>query len=41
VKQAIFAELDRTLPPEAILASNTSSISLTKIASATARPAQV
>jgi 3-hydroxybutyryl-CoA dehydrogenase len=41
VKQAIFAELDRALPPEAILASNTSSISLTKIASATGRPAQV
>ncbi|HIF42383.1 MAG TPA: 3-hydroxybutyryl-CoA dehydrogenase [Planctomycetes bacterium] len=41
VKAAVFAELDSITVPEAILASNTSSISITKIASATKRPEQV
>ncbi|MCC7486652.1 MAG: 3-hydroxybutyryl-CoA dehydrogenase [Burkholderiales bacterium] len=40
-KLRIFAELDRAAQPSAILASNTSSISLTRIAAATKRPAQV
>jgi 3-hydroxybutyryl-CoA dehydrogenase len=40
-KLEIFAELDRELPPEAILASNTSAISLTKMAGVTRRPEQV
>jgi len=37
-KAAIFEELDRITPPETILASNTSSISITKLAAATSRP---
>lgn len=37
VKKAIFAELDAICKPETILASNTSSISITAIASATKR----
>jgi 3-hydroxybutyryl-CoA dehydrogenase len=41
LKLKIFAELDRLAKPEAILASNTSSISLTRIAGASGRPAQV
>ncbi|MDE1177853.1 MAG: 3-hydroxybutyryl-CoA dehydrogenase [Edaphobacter sp.] len=41
VKAALFRELDRLLRPEAILASNTSSISITKLAAATGRPGQV
>jgi 3-hydroxybutyryl-CoA dehydrogenase len=41
VKFAIFEQLDRLADPAAILASNTSSISLTEIASRTGRPAQV
>jgi 3-hydroxybutyryl-CoA dehydrogenase len=41
MKLKIFAELDRIVQPEAVLASNTSSISLTRIAAATGRPAQV
>lgn len=41
IKSKVFAELDATVKPEAILASNTSSISITKIASATKRPEQV
>ena len=41
VKQAIFTELDALLPPEAILASNTSSISITKLAAGTSRPDRV
>jgi 3-hydroxybutyryl-CoA dehydrogenase len=40
-KQAVLAELDRLCPPHAILASNTSSISITRLAAATRRPAQV
>lgn len=41
LKLKIFADLDASSPKGAILASNTSSISITKIASVTARPAQV
>lgn len=37
IKQSIFAELDAICKPETILASNTSSISITAIASATKR----
>ncbi|MCI2106987.1 MAG: 3-hydroxybutyryl-CoA dehydrogenase [Intestinimonas sp.] len=37
IKKKIFAELDSVCKPEAILASNTSSISITAIASATKR----
>jgi 3-hydroxybutyryl-CoA dehydrogenase len=38
VKTEVFRELDRQLAPEAILASNTSSISITRLAAATKRP---
>ncbi len=38
IKLDIFAQLDEICPREAILASNTSSISITKIAAATKRP---
>jgi 3-hydroxybutyryl-CoA dehydrogenase len=41
VKQAVLAELDRACPPHAILATNTSSISITRLAAATRRPGQV
>jgi 3-hydroxybutyryl-CoA dehydrogenase len=41
IKSAIFRDLDRILPPDAILATNTSSISITKIAAVTKRPEQV
>lgn len=41
LKLKIFADLDRRAKGEAILASNTSSISITKIAAATQRPSQV
>ena len=41
VKFKIFSELDRLAPPAAILASNTSSISITTIAAKTKRPPQV
>jgi 3-hydroxybutyryl-CoA dehydrogenase len=41
LKLKIFGDLDRIAKPSAILASNTSSISLTRIAAATRRPAQV
>ncbi|MEP7356830.1 MAG: 3-hydroxyacyl-CoA dehydrogenase NAD-binding domain-containing protein, partial [Anaerolineales bacterium] len=41
LKLKIFRELDGLAHPEAILASNTSSISLTKIAGATRRPDKV
>jgi 3-hydroxybutyryl-CoA dehydrogenase len=41
IKQGVLAELDRRCPPHAILASNTSSISITRLAAATRRPAQV
>lgn len=41
LKREIFEQLDKVVGPEAILASNTSSLSVTEIAVATARPAQV
>jgi 3-hydroxybutyryl-CoA dehydrogenase len=41
LKQKVFAELDRICPPEVILASNTSTLSITKIASVTKHPARV
>ena len=41
VKLQIFRELDELAAPAAILASNTSSISITKIASVTKRPGRV
>jgi 3-hydroxybutyryl-CoA dehydrogenase len=41
VKQAIFRELDAVCHPGCILASNTSSISITKIAAVTNRPGKV
>ena len=37
-KQALFSELDALLGPEAILASNTSSLSITEMAATTRRP---
>jgi len=40
-KMEIFSNLDSMLKPEVILASNTSSISITKLAAATARPDRV
>ena len=41
VKEEIFRKLDALAPPGVILATNTSSISITKIASATSRPDKV
>ena len=41
VKQAVFAELDEVTPGHAILASNTSSLSITEMAEATLRPDKV
>jgi 3-hydroxybutyryl-CoA dehydrogenase len=41
VKAEVFRALDRILPKHALLATNTSSISITKLAAATKRPAQV
>jgi 3-hydroxybutyryl-CoA dehydrogenase len=41
IKKAVFAELDGVCKPEAILATNTSSLSITEIASATKRPDRV
>jgi 3-hydroxybutyryl-CoA dehydrogenase len=41
VKTEIFNALDRITPPEAILASNTSSISITRLGAATSRPDKV
>ncbi len=41
IKSELFRKLDAILPPEAILASNTSSISITKLAALTRRPGQV
>jgi 3-hydroxybutyryl-CoA dehydrogenase len=40
-KVAVFRDLDRLTPPGTILASNTSSISITRIAAATNRPDKV
>jgi len=41
IKAEIFRDLDRIAHPEVIVASNTSSISITKLAALTKRPAQV
>ncbi len=41
IKQELFMELDSVLKPEVILASNTSSISITRLAAQTQRPGQV
>lgn len=41
IKTEVFKALDRITPPDAILASNTSSISITKLAAATNRPEKV
>jgi 3-hydroxyacyl-CoA dehydrogenase len=41
IKQAVFAELDAVTPGHAILASNTSSLSITEMAEATSRPDKV
>jgi 3-hydroxybutyryl-CoA dehydrogenase len=41
LKLEIFRQLDQAAPAKAILATNTSSISITKIAAVTGRPAQV
>jgi 3-hydroxybutyryl-CoA dehydrogenase len=41
IKAQIFRDLDRLLRPEVILASNTSSISITKLAAQTSRPQRV
>lgn len=41
VKFQLFGQLDEVAPPHAILASNTSSISITEIAARTRRPEQV
>jgi 3-hydroxybutyryl-CoA dehydrogenase len=40
-KKALFAELDELVTPGAILATNTSSLSITEIASATKRPDKI
>jgi 3-hydroxybutyryl-CoA dehydrogenase len=40
-KQELFAELDRITAPDAILATNTSALSVTEIAAATGRPERV
>jgi enoyl-CoA hydratase/3-hydroxyacyl-CoA dehydrogenase len=41
IKQAVFAELDASTPGHAILASNTSSLSIAEIGEATLRPEKV
>jgi len=41
VKRQVLSELDRVCPPETILATNTSSISITRLAAATSRPGKV
>jgi len=41
IKQSVFAELDAATPGHAILASNTSSLSITEIGEATLRPEKV
>jgi 3-hydroxybutyryl-CoA dehydrogenase len=38
IKSSLFQELDRITRPEVVLSSNTSSISITKLAAATSRP---
>jgi 3-hydroxyacyl-CoA dehydrogenase len=41
IKQAVFAELDQVTPGHAILASNTSALSISEVGSATTRPEKV
>jgi len=41
IKQAVFSELDEATPGHAILASNTSSLSITEMGEATSRPDRV
>ena len=41
LKVELFARLDKAAPAHAVLASNTSSLSITEMAAATSRPAQV
>jgi 3-hydroxybutyryl-CoA dehydrogenase len=41
IKRQIFGDLDKICKPEAILATNTSSLSITEIATATSRPDKV
>jgi 3-hydroxybutyryl-CoA dehydrogenase len=41
LKRALFTELDAECDPEAILATNTSSLSVTRVAAATTRPERV
>ena len=41
IKAQLFRTLDALLPPDALIASNTSSISITKLAALTSRPGQV
>ena len=41
VKRQVLLALDKALPPHAILATNTSSISITRLAAVTARPERV
>ncbi len=38
LKRSVFAELDRAVPPETVLASNSSTMGISKIADATSRP---
>ena len=40
-KKALFAELDQLVKPDAIIATNTSSLSITEIAAATGRPDKI
>ena len=41
IKQQVFRELDRVAPPDAILATNTSTLDIDAIAAATSRPSSV
>ena len=41
LKARVFAELDRICPPDTVLATNTSSLSVTELAAATGRPGRV
>ena len=41
IKTEIFRDLDRSAAPDVLLASNTSSISITKLAAVTKRPGKV
>ncbi|WP_106397754.1 3-hydroxyacyl-CoA dehydrogenase [Actinocorallia populi] len=41
LKEKVFAELDKVCGPDAVLATNTSSLSVTEIAAATTRPASI